>query len=84
MNFQQNRPKWKNLLSSKCPKCGFPIEHKKDSEKWECSLYDQNEGFFSCDFSINPTTLEQLKKKLKDKNYIYEVDRDNSEALNNL
>lgn len=75
---------WGNLFRNKCPKCGMTISYKRDSQLFECALYDENEGNFSCDFSISFVKLERLKEKMKSQNDIRQFEHDNLESLNNL
>lgn len=80
---------WKNLLISLCPKCGCNIFYKKDSQLFECVLYDEPSsemkgGFFSCDFSISPQRLDELKQKIKSNKMLNQYSTDNGERLNNL
>jgi len=57
---------WKNLLENNCPKCGSKLFYKRDSELWECALYDEEPtSFFGCDFSISIHKIESLKQKIK-------------------
>lgn len=76
--------KWNNLFSDRCPKCKMPISYKKDSQLFECDLYNEEAGIFSCDFSISPVRLQDLKEKMKATKDLRQFEHDNLEALNNL
>lgn len=80
--------KWFNLLNKnnpKCPKCGSSLIYKKDTQNFECALYDEETtSIFSCDFSISPQKLNYLQDKIKTKKYISEFDHLNDYKLNNL
>lgn len=77
--------RWKYLLNEHCPKCGCKLYYKKDTQLYECALYDENPtGHFSCDFSITPRRLKDLQYKISTGQVLQEFDHDNSERLNNL
>lgn len=77
--------KWKNLLNDDCPKCGCNLVYKKDSELYECALYDEDpKGHFSCDFSISPPKKAELVRKITTGRMLNEFDHDNLKDLNNL
>lgn len=45
--------------------------YKKDTQKYECTLYDENsDSVFSCDFEISPKKFQELQEKIKNKQYV--------------
>lgn len=77
--------KWSNLLNETCPKCNSSLSYKKDSELYECALYNEDsDSFFSCDFSISPLIMKNLQQKIMNGRTLsdYAI-QDNLKELNN-
>lgn len=82
--FTRMKLKWRNLLKNECPRCGCKVFYKKDSELFECALFEENpRGTFSCDFAISERKMQDLKNKILTGKILNEYNHDNFESWNN-
>ncbi len=79
------KKKWKNLLDERCPIHGCKIFYRKDTQNFECELYEENSfSIFSCDFSISPRRLKELQRLILTGKILENFNHENAESLNNL